>query len=430
VRSSARASLHGGRTPTIDPIPMRHSGIVPLVPSGDAKDEDEDTHLNLMRPIRDRDHGEVRRRSGTGSYDVSGLRAERAEEEAGPKRPRWVAATAAALLVGGAAAAVAMSMSGGDDSGKDNKAHSQSPAGATTSNASTPPGTTTRSTAVGLRFVSARELPQVPVSVKGAPRMAVFKDASGTSTLFVFVTGNDGSVWYLPGENSRTWMPLRGLKTDTEPAVVATSAGHLELFAVQESDGVVHQRSYADGGWSAKWVPVGTARLHGAPGAFANADGSVVVAAVGSSKSLMTSTGTPSGGSGEYSWTDWQPVPGTGDLAGVALTATPATSGYSAYVARASDESVMAIPYANKQWGAPASTPLSGLPTAATSADGTPYVFVRSAGGAVKAMNGNGQAGAGGLQSALPPGATQTSDGRVVVVTAASPTRLRVSYSG
>jgi hypothetical protein len=383
-----------------------------------------------MRPIRERDHGEVRRRSGTGSYDVSGLRAERAEETAGPKRPRWVAATAAALLVGGAAAAVAMSMSGGDDSGKDNKAHSQAPAGSSTSsNASTPPGTTTRSTAVGLRFVSARELPQVPVSIEGAPRMAAFKDASGTSTLFVFVTGSDGSVWYLPGENSRAWLPLRGLKTNTEPAVVATSAGHLELFAVRESDGVVHQRSYADGAWSAKWVPVGTAKLHGAPSALANTDGSVVLAAVGSGKSLMTSTGSP-GGSGAYSWGDWQAVPGADDVAGVALTAAPATSGFNAYVSRASDEGVLAIPYANKQWGTPAQTPLSGLPTAATSGDGTAYVFVRSAGGAVKAMNGNGQAGAGGLQSALPPGATQTPDGRVVVVTAASPTRLRVSYSG
>ena len=90
----------------------------------------------------------------------------------------------------------------------------------------------------------------------------------------------------------------------------------------------------------------------------------------------------------------------------------------------------MAIAYANKLWGTPVQTPLSGLPTAATSGDGTSYVFVRSTGGAVKAMNGNGQAGAGGLQSVLPPGATQTPDGRVVVVTAASPTKLRVSYSG
>jgi hypothetical protein len=90
----------------------------------------------------------------------------------------------------------------------------------------------------------------------------------------------------------------------------------------------------------------------------------------------------------------------------------------------------MAIPYANKLWGAPAQTPLSGLPTAATSGDGMPYVFVRSAGGAVKAMNGNGQAGAGGLASTLPPGATQTPDGRIVVVTASAPTKLRVAYSG
>ena len=431
VRSSARASMHGGRNPTIDPIPMRHSGIVPLVHNAEVKDEDEDTHLNLMRPIRERDQGEVRRRSGTGSYDVSELRAERANAAAGSKRPRWIAATAAALLVGGAAAAIAMGMSGGDDSSKDNKAHSQGPAGATTSTVSSPPGTTTRSAAVGLSFQPAHELPPVPVSIQGAPRTAVIKDASGTTTLFVFVTGSDDTVWYLPGENSHSWLPLHGLKTSAEPAVVATSAGRLELFAVRDSDGVVHQRSYADGGWSAKWVPVGTAKLHGAPGALAASDGSLVIAAVGSNKTLMTSTGTPVGTSGEYTWSDWQPVSAAGDLgSGVALASTPATSGFTAYVPRASDEGVMAIAYANKLWGTPVQTPLSGLPTAATSGDGTAYVFVRSTGGSVKAMNGNGQAGAGGLQSVLPPGATATPDGRVAVVTAESLTRLRVSYSG
>jgi serine/threonine-protein kinase len=433
VRSSARASLHGGRTPTIDPIPMRHSGIVPLVHNAEVKDEDEDTHLNLMRPIRERDQGEVRRRSGTGTYDVSEVRAERAgaaSASSASKRPRWIAATAAALLVGGAAAAIAVGMSGGDDSGKD-KAHSQAPAGATTSPASSPPGTTTRSTAVGLSFKPARELPPLPVSIQGAPRTAVFKDSSGTATLFVFVTGSDDTVWYLPGENSHSWLPLHGLKTNTEPAVVATSTGHLELFAVR-SDGVLHHRSYADGGWSPKWSPVGGEKVHGAPGALANPDGSVVLAAVGTTKTLMTTTGTPIGGTGDgMAWSAWQPVSTAADLgSGVALAPAAASSGYTAYVPRASDDDVMAIAYANKQWATPVQTPLSGLPTAATSGDGTPYIFVRSAGGAVKAMNGNGQAGAGGLQSVLPPGATQTPDGRLAVVTAASPTKLRVSYSG
>ena len=135
----------------------------------------------------------------------------------------------------------------------------------------------------------------------------------------------------------------------------------------------------------------------------------------------MTATGTPSGASGAFSWSDWQAASSAADLGpGVALASTPSTSGYTAYVPRASDDGVMAIAYANKLWGTPVQTPLSGLPTAATSGDGTSYVFVRSAGGAVKAMNGNGQAGAGGLQSVLPPGATETPDGRVAVVTAAS----------
>jgi len=79
VRSSAQASLHGGRNPTIDPIPMRHSGIVPLVHNGELKDDDADTHLNLMRPIRDREQGEVRRRSGTQDGSARAERFDRSE---------------------------------------------------------------------------------------------------------------------------------------------------------------------------------------------------------------------------------------------------------------------------------------------------------------------------------------------------------------
>ena len=156
VRSSARASLHGGRNPTIDPIPMRHSGIVPLVHNAEVKDEDEDTHLNLMRPIRERDQGDVRRRSGTGRTTSAELRAERASAAAvgsGSKRPRWIAATAAALLVGGAAAAIAMGMSGGDDPEQGQQgALAEGRPDRRPPPLSSPPGTTTRSTAVGLSF--------------------------------------------------------------------------------------------------------------------------------------------------------------------------------------------------------------------------------------------------------------------------------------
>ena len=431
VRSSARASMHGGRNPTIDPIPMRHSGIVPLVHNAEVKDEDEDTHLNLMRPIRDRDQGEVRRRSGTGSYDVSELRAERAALRA---RRRLQASP---LDRRHRSRAVGR-RSGRRDRhghvrrrrlGQGQQGALAGSGGATSSSESSPPGTTTRSAAIGLSFQPARELPPVPVAIQGAPRAAFLKDASGGSTLFVFVTGTDDTVWYLPGENSHSWLPLHGLKTSTEPAVVATTAGRLELFALR-SDGVVHQRTYADGTWSTKWSLVGGDQMHGALGVLANTDGSLVVAAVGDTKTLKVATGRPSA-AGAYIWSAWKPVPTMGDLGmGVALTPTASTSGYTAYVPRASDDDIMAIAYANNMWGTPVQTPLSGLPTAATSGDGSSYVFVRSAGGVVKAMNGNGQAGAGGLQSVLPPGATQSPDGRVAVVTAASSTKLRVSYSG
>jgi len=115
---------------------MRHSGIVPLVHNSDFRDDSGDTHLNLMRPIRDRETGDVRRRSG--AHDVSALRAEKSSAPV-PKRPRWIAATAAALLVGGAAAA-ALTMSGSDNNTKGSGGHSQTPAGSTSTGTGTPPG--------------------------------------------------------------------------------------------------------------------------------------------------------------------------------------------------------------------------------------------------------------------------------------------------
>lgn len=439
VRSSAQASMHGGRMPTVDPIPMRHSGIVPLVQSNEFGDDSQDTHLNLMRPIREgQDGGGVRRRSGTGNYDVSALRAERSAERPGdrsadrsrdshgdsaPKRPRWMVATAAALIVGGGAAAIALTMS--DDShGKTGGPTQQQPAG----NQSSHSGAQTADThvaAVGISFVPGKELPAVPVAVQGAPTSVAVKDA-GASTLYVFVTGTDGSVWYLAG-SARSWTPLHGLKA-AEPAVVATASGDLELFAVRANDGQVMQRTFTGGAWTAKWTPVGTVRLHGALAALATQDGGVVLAGVNSGKTLVTTTGAPQ--SGGFLWDPWAPVPGVGNVGpGVALVPDAATSGFTAYVVRASDETVLAISASGKEWDAPKSTPLTGAPTAAETGDGTQWVFVRGSGGAVRVMNGSGQAGAGGLQTALPPSAAATADGKIAIVTAVSPTKLRVSYS-
>jgi len=45
------------------------------------------------------------------------------------------------------------------------------------------------------------------------------------------------------------------LKAGAEPAIVSPGVGRLELFAVAEADGQVHQRSYSGGAWSAKWSP-------------------------------------------------------------------------------------------------------------------------------------------------------------------------------
>jgi hypothetical protein len=151
----------------------------------------------------------------------------------------------------------------------------------------------------------------------------------------------------------------------------------------------------------------------------------------------MTKTGTPGGPGGALAWDDWTPVPGVGDIApGVALVASPATAGFTAYVVRASDQAVLAIGYANKAWTAPKQTPLSGVPTAAATGDGTPYVFVRGGSGGIQVMNGTSaltgviQGRSAGLDSALPPGAAATADGKIALVTAVSPTKLRIAYSG
>ena len=94
----------------------------------------------------------------------------------------------------------------------------------------------------------------------------------------------------------------------------------------------------------------------------------------------------------------------------------------------------MAVDFSGGSWSAPKQTALTGLPTAATASDGTPYVFVRDSSGAIRVLtgssSGSGQAVSGGLDSVLPPGVAATADGRIAVVTAASPTRLQVAYSG
>jgi hypothetical protein len=333
-------------------------------------------------------------------------------------------ATAAALIVGGGAAAIALTMS--DDShGKTGGPTQQQPAGNQSSHTGAQNADTHAAT-VGISFVSGKELPAVPVAVQGAPTSVVLKDARGGSTLYVFVTGADGSVWYLAG-SARTWTPLHGLKA-AEPAVVATMSGNLELFAVRANDGQVMQRSLTGGTWTAKWTPVGTVRLHGALAALATQDGGIVLAGVDSGKTLVTTTGAPQGTG--FLWDSWASVPGVGNVGpGVALVPDAATSGFTAYVVRASDQTVLAISASGKEWDAPKSTPLSGAPTAAATGDGTQYVFVRGSGGAVRVMNGSGQAGAGGLQTALPPSAAATADGKIAIVTALSATKLRVSYS-
>lgn len=419
---------YSGRTPTVDPVPMRHTGIVPLVNS-DYGDDSRETHLNLMRPIRD-GGGDVGVRRRSGGPDASAPRSEAAGSGGGgaaAKRPRWLAATAAALLVGGAAAAVGMTMSGAGDPKVTNPNPAGKPVG--TRATTTPPAATTKSaSAVGISFAAGRELPAAPVTVEGAPSTAVLHEASGSSTLYVFIAGTDGSVWFLAGDSSHTWTQLRGLRVGAEPAVVATAQGRLDVFATADADGQVQQRTLNGGTWSPKWTAVGQVKLHGAPGALATGDGGIVLAGVGSGQSLLTTTMPGNAGA---VWADWAAVPSVGDVApGVAFAEGSNSSNYTVYVPRVSDQAVLAVSYADGAWSAPKQTALTGWPAVAATGDGTPYVFVRSANGAVRIMNDSGRVGAGGMDSALPPAVASTPDGKIAVVTAVSPTKLRVAYSG
>ena len=247
---------------------------------------------------------------------------------AAAKRPRWIAATAAALLVGGGAAAIAMAMSGSSDT-KGNAPVNQPVATTSSSSSASTPSASTRAAAVGtLSFAAATDLPAVPVAVQGAPRAVVLRDAGGSATLYVFVTGSDGDVWYLA--DGHGWTQLHGLRVGMEPAVVSTAPGRLDVFAVAASDGQVYQRSLSDGAWSARWTPVGQVRLHSGPAALATQSGGIVVAGEGPGRTLVTSTLD----SGSTQWGDWTPVPGVGDVgAGVALVPSASTSGdYTVYV--------------------------------------------------------------------------------------------------
>jgi len=443
-RTAIDPAHSGTSNGTNRPVPMT-VGSVPLVSvAADTADDSRQTHMNLMRPIREplgpsapvpgvplaeRSRSDVASDEepiGESGRDASGRR---------KSRRRGIAALAAVIAVtlvaaGGyfwwhshrnhpAPVSVGSAKSGGALSGASTSAAPPSAAAAGE-----------RSAAVGpLGLVTFGTIAAPEASPVGAVHVA----AAGNA-LLAAMTGTDGTIRYAVAPNFSdntasdaavsdaavsdtavsdaavsdtasaassgasvfaqpprfgAWHTLPGVDSAAEPALVARTSGAAELYVVSSVDSQIHRAVYdaTTGMWS-PWSTLagaGTTRVTGAPAALALDGGRTELLVASAAGSLLT---TSSGSSAaDAAWQTWHAISAAGSVKpGVALTAR-ADGTQAAFAVRASDQAVLSLlnpgasPYA---WGPAYSTGAVGQPEASFAANGAPDLFIRSASGDVQ----------------------------------------------
>ena len=234
-----------------------------------------------------------------------------------------------------------------------------------------------------LGLVAFAGLPAAPAKPIGAVRYAVAGNAA-----YVVATGTDGVVRFAvgqPGPNPQfgPWTAIAGLASAaSKPALAPGPGGSLQIFVLSNADNQLHATSLT-GPAAAPWVLLngaGSARPVGTPAAAALGGRTVVITA-DAQGSLIAATG--SGGPGG-AWSDWRTVSGAGSVdPDVALAAGPGGT-LAAYVLRASDAAVMRVMYQDGHWGYAWPTGAVGLPEAAYTDSGKPYLFLRTVDGDVQ----------------------------------------------
>jgi hypothetical protein len=119
------------------------------------------------------------------------------------------------------------------------------------------------STSVSAAQSSSRPSVQATPSLVGSPIAAGTSPAAcglnGTTSMYVFVKGNDGALWYRIwniGTEAWTgnWIPLGGQLTSS-PAAVSRGTGYIDVF-VRGTNGALYTRHFSGGSWGA-WTSLG-----------------------------------------------------------------------------------------------------------------------------------------------------------------------------
>ena len=460
-RTAIDPAHSGAANGTSRPVPMT-VGSVPLVSvAADTADDSRQTHMNLMRPIREPLGPSApvpavpsadRSRSDVTSDEETIGETDRGPSDRRKSRRRGIAALAAVIVV-------AVVVVGGYLWWHSHRSHPARPstgsaksggasAGASTSAA--PPSVAAageRSAAVGPLGLVAFGTTAAP---EAAPVGAVHVVAAG-NTLLLAMTGIDGAVRVAvaPATASGTaafsqapqfgaWRTLPGVSTAAEPTLVGRSSGVAELYVVSSADSQVHRAVYdpTAGTWSS-WSTlsgVGTTRVTGAPAALALDGGRTELLVASAAGSLLTTTSGSSAAAA--TWQTWHAISAAGSVKpGVALTAR--TDGnQAAFAVRASDEAVISLlnpgasPYA---WGQAYATGAVGQPEASFAANGAPDLFIRSASGAIQIYELTGAsthsprtAEPAGVTSNNPPGVAALPNQRLLLAVTAGDGSVRL----
>jgi serine/threonine-protein kinase len=258
-------------------------GAVPLV-RGAAPDSTRDTHTSIRLPTVDELGARPRER-------VPGPRhRHRAVPDAvRRRRVRLGAAAAVALVVAGLGcwriAAAGNTGSGPSGNQKQDLTPSSAPSGtptAHTAGAVSPRGAIGGVTATAVHWSTFRELPAAGVALIGGPRAIIL-----AGTTYVFARSKDNNIWYYT--RLAGWRSLTGIGVLDDPAVVASRAGQLDIFALG-TDHLLYRRTMTSGTWGGWYQVDERTKFSSAPAAASSQPGRIdLVARTGGSLSTAPS---------------------------------------------------------------------------------------------------------------------------------------------
>lgn len=453
------ASLAAGPGPA---VPMS-VGAVPLVTaSSDRTDASRQTHVNLMRPIREplgpsapvpgavakpprpREPGDVRdigtHKSSSRGVSSHGVRPPSSGTDDDRPRNSRVPAVAAVIAAGLVATGGFLWWNGHTNDAKQ-------PASAAKINAATnlsgnaPAGgsaSTTAAQPIGpLGLVPLGQVVAPPVKPIGAVRYV-----NAGNSAYVVMTGTDGTVRYATANAGTSpqfssWRSLPGLVAAAEPAAVGRDSGRVEIYAVSSADGQMHRIVLTNGTWSS-WsslaaAGIGPTRVAGAPAAVPLPGDRTELLVAARSGALLAANGS---GTTDGSWQPWRLVGSAGAIKPNVALAIRADGAMAAYVIRASDLADLRL-INDGSWSYTFPTGAVGQPEAGYVSDGKPYLFIQSVAGDVQVYEPTGANLHGsmkwspiGVTSQSPVGVTPAAGLGLVLTTTAADGTVRLYRTG